>query len=532
MAIYFSPRVEITNPDELFGRKDLLNQLISLANKGHSVSITGLRRFGKTCLLKCIETALRRNPDSKVYPIIFDFKEVGSVISGTDNVYRYMISCFVAKLYRDNHFREVMIFRNSKIKASGDWEDIFESLKDISAVRIQGLFEEVIIFFSEYLSKTILFLIDEYEWLFRFSFDQPVGFMKLRNFSSRLLPTQISPFSFWIAGATPWDYLCTLTGSPELNVIDAPQIYLGPIDFEDFQLMWQDEVSKIEINSVLIKNSGEFAFNASGGVPFYGKIIGSHMTSLTGKPTYIILKPYFQELIDSLQNEERTILLELARLPRNYKNSKYILELLNKGLITKNRNNYEIRIGFLKEFLNDSVFISSSSIEPIPESQILTDNITKLIININNTHKNKKETYIFEPVVDEAALIKDLRTPCYSLELYSDFASSLYKIVFERTKERIKGVDVTKAKLPNSYKKNNEFLEIVDMMRHSLGGGHLMDTFSRRNGQLSKAKMLEILVGSRNEPNTPEEFYNLQIATLKRFEAELNKLNNIVRSLI
>ena len=82
-----------------------------------------------------------------------------------------------------------------------------------------------------------------------------------------------------------------------------------------------------------------------------------------------------------------------------------------------------------------------------------------------------------------------------------------------------------------SFKKNNQFIDIVDIMRHSLGGGHLMGTFSPKPGQLKKQDMLNILVGTKNEPNTPEEFYSLQIATLKMFEIKLNKLNVIIRAL-
>lgn len=152
-------------------------------------------------------------------------------------------------------------------------------------------------------------------------------------------------------------------------------------------------------------------------------------------------------------------------------------------------------------------------------------------MNISKTYNNKKGSYIFEPVVDEAALIKDLQTSCYSLDLFSNFASSLYKIVFERTKDNKNGTDLPKARLPTPFKRNNQFIDIIDIMRHSLGGGHLMDTFTPRPGQISKAKMLEILVGNNNEPNTPEEFYNLQISTLKLFEKELNNLNTIVRAI-
>ena len=88
----FLPRIKITESEKLFGRKDLIKQLTYLANNGNSVSIIGLRRFGKSCLLESLVNDLSKLDNSKVYPIYFDFKEVGSLIKGTDNVYRYMIS--------------------------------------------------------------------------------------------------------------------------------------------------------------------------------------------------------------------------------------------------------------------------------------------------------------------------------------------------------------------------------------------------------------------------------------------------------
>src|SRR5690606_29394532 len=102
---------------------------------------------------------------------------------------------------------------------------------------------------------------------------------------------------------------------------------------------------------------------------------------------------------------------------------------------------------------------------------------------------------------------------------------------YERTKALKGGAFVNKARLPDQYKKKNQFLEIVDIMRHSLGGGHLMDTFSHKPNQMTKSRMLELVTGSKNEPNDPEEFYSLQVSTLKLFKDDLDRLNSIVRSM-
>jgi predicted AAA+ superfamily ATPase len=74
-------QIEITDPEKLFGRKELIDKLFALANRHDNVAIIGTRRFGKTCLLKCMETKLRQDNKSKSYPIYFDFKEVGLIIN-------------------------------------------------------------------------------------------------------------------------------------------------------------------------------------------------------------------------------------------------------------------------------------------------------------------------------------------------------------------------------------------------------------------------------------------------------------------
>ncbi len=530
MTIGFSAKNEIINSTSLYGRKDIFSQLCSLANRRQTVSITGLRRFGKTSILHCLESELRSSDSSTVYPIYFDFKEVGSIVRGTTNVYRYMVSRFVERLYNDKHFTKEEIFKKKLISPSNDWEDVYDNLADVNPVRMQSVFEEIVSFFSEYLGKTILFLIDEYEYLFKYSFDDPVGFMKMRNFASKINDININPFSFFVAGAITWENLCTITGSGEMNCIDE-SIYLPPIDYNSFVKMWENEIKLVDNCSTDVINGGDFAYMASGGVPFYGKLIGSNWISTSKKPDYFILKSYFQEILSALQFEEKEILIELSKISRNFKNSKYVLELVQKGLIVKRGNSFELTVTFLKDYIK-AMFIDLPLKETeIAQSQILTDSIFKLIMTINNTHKAKRGIYVFEPVNDDAALINDLRCQCNSSEQFSDFASSLYKIIFERTKDNINGTDYCLKRLPKPYKKGHEFIEIVDILRHSLGGGHLMDTFTQRPGQMTKSKMLKILTGSVNEPNTSLEFYELQIVILKRFEAELNNINTIVRSL-
>lgn len=530
MSVPFTTKQIIDKQDLLYGRDDDLSQLEILANRKSSVCLIGLRRFGKTSLLLTLENNLRNNEKSKVYPLYIDFKEVGSVVKGTDNVYRYMIALFATRLHRDKIFTDKMQFKKTFITPSLDWIDVFEEISHVNPVRIQGVFEEFVSFFAEYVNKTVLFIFDEYEYLFKYSFDSPVGFMKLRNFSTKLNDSGFNHFSFFISGAIAWNHLCTITGSPEMNCIDETR-YLSVITSSNFKSLWTDECSKIKNCPTDLFNGGLFAYNASGGVPYFGKIIGGHWLTNNVQPNYFLFNSYFDEIISGLQIEEREIIIELGKTPKKFKESKFVKELLEKGLIIKQNAVYHISIGFLKDYIF-AVFHNNESPKAIvSKAHILTDSISKLIITINNTHFAKKGYYIFEPVNDESALLIDLRTVCVSGDLFINFASSLYKMVFERTKANVNGTDIVLKKWPAPYKRGHQFIDVVDIMRHSLGGGHLMGTFTLRPGQITKTQMLEILTGSKNEPNSKEEFQNLQIKTLEMFESELQNLNAIVRSI-
>jgi hypothetical protein len=236
-----------------------------------------------------------------------------------------------------------------------------------------------------------------------------------------------------------------------------------------------------------------------------------------------------QELFNSLENEQKHILFEIVKNKKNIRHSEYLFDLTEKGLIKRVGDKYSITIGFLTDYIK-SIQIQNVQ-KSVSQSEEITARIEELVILINKSHHNKKGVYIFMPVNDDLTLFRDLKNDCLSVDQFANFSSSLYHIVFERTKKEVGGIDKTKARLPTQFKRNNQFIQIVDIMRHSLGGGHLMDTFTQRRGQMTKGQMLNILTGSKNEPSKPEDFYNLQIKVLNLFEGELKKLKTIVKNM-
>ena len=514
---------DITNKEYLYGRDALIKKLIILAKRCENASIIGARRFGKTCLLKSISAFLKENDDIPVYPLYLDFKTED--LKGTDAAYRYMISSLLVSLYNEGLFTNEENFGAVNIKPSEDWTDIDEQLMSLSSVRLQSCLKRVVLFFAELLDKTILFIIDEYEYLFKYILDTPASFMKLRDLSTTINEDGLRPFIFWISGAVNWDHLCTDLGSGECNPISATE-YVTPIDKPDFIKMWNDECELIDDNEKkeLLKNNCEFAWEKSGGVPFYGKLIGGYILRNHTKPNYSICSPCFKEMIKTLSIPEVNILKDVSKNELSITQSIAVGDLIEKGIITKDKKKYIMTIMFLKEYLIDDFADTNLTTPKKKEHETLVAEIGQIIENINKTQSNKRRKTIFKPTIDSVSTYKDLTGPCYSSDLFAEFSCAIYRIYFEWTKE-----SKPKELLPNRSFKNNDFSQYVDIARHSLGKAHQMDTFELAEGKKTKTDMLLSLLGSANEPKDPEEFYKLQLGFLKLFKATLIDIQTYVR---
>ena len=515
----------ITCPENLFGREDLLKRLSALARRNDNVQIIGSRRFGKTCVLRCMHTILRK--EDSVYPIYVDMKADG--IRKTCNVYMYLSSILIEQLYKDKIYTHQEKIASIEILPCDDWTSIYEQLQNsaISLVKAQKIFSELVNTFAELMEKNILFLFDEYEFMFKYGFDSPEGFMKLRTLSTSTLGNGIHPFSFWIAGSKTWDVFCTLIGSGELNVINTTE-YILPITYEDFSSMWDHECALIEDETIknLVSSHKKRAFEASGGVPFYAKLIAANTINTEAFPTYRILSTYFSEIESGLHPSEMQVLDVLFKTPKAFPQSSIIKNLEDHGLILLNlkTGQYSVPIVFFVEYLkarqqDKTLMISKDTI-----IRQYVDKITKLVENINSTYHNKKDEYLFGLVNDNDSLINDLRTVCSDKDQFKDFCSALYKYYLERTKKDGKN----REKLPKEFR-YSRFANIVDMFRHTFGGGHEIDMLELQNWQKSKSDMLFELTGSRNEPNSAEEFSKLQQTILTMFIKELESINDHIR---
>lgn len=516
--------IDISNKLSLYGRDTLLRKLIILAKRCENASIIGARRFGKTCLLKSIITEIRDSKNIKVYPIYLDFKTED--IKGTDAAYRYMISSLVVSLNNDKIFTSEEDFGLIKISPSDDWTEVDEQLLSLSSVRLQTCLKKIVTFFAAFMEKTILFVIDEYEYLFKYVLDSPASFMKLRDLSTSVIENDLRPFIFWISGALNWDHLCSVIGSGECNPISATE-YVTPISKEDFVKMWNDECELIEDEAYRKKvlAEAEFAWKKSGGVPFYGKLIGAYLVRNNSLPDHTICKPFFNEMLNkTLSVAEINTLKILVKGLGTASTSLGYSSLCDKGIIVNEKNKTILPIEFLKEYIMAAIADSNLSKPKKAEHESIVFEISQIIENINKTQENKRRSYIFKPTVDSMSTFKDLTGPCFSTELFAEFSCAIYRIYFEWTKD-------TKPRelLPNNNFRYNDFAQYVDIARHSLGKTHQMDTFELSDGKKSKPDMILALLGTVNEPKDPDEFYKLQMAFLRMFKTTLLEIQNYVR---
>lgn len=514
---------DINEPSILYGREQLLDNLLVAARLKQNINIIGARRFGKTCVLKTSCTLLKRLDNITVYPVYIDVKS--SDIKGTAEVYRYMLGVLVESLYIDGIFTESEVFGSVEIIPCDDWTEIAERLEDLSAPRIQSVFQRLVYWLSELMDKTILFMIDEYEYLFKYALDRTSGFMKLRTMSSDVLPNGLRPFRFWLTGSTPWDQLISeVPGSGEANTINAVE-FVTPISQDAFTNMWKSEcemVEDIELKSLLLSHIG-FAYEKSGGVPFYGKnVIGSYILKNKVLPDYTVCQGYFQELSNkALNSGEYKILKELAITPKKLTLSNSCNNLKNKGIISiKSKDIYYIPIGFLKDFLLGEMSDQKGKGQTLPETHTLMKAITDQIELINKQRENYHKKAVFEPVSDISSLEYDLRTPCYTKEQLSDFTSALYRYFYERLRE-------SKGEFGGFL--YGKFGKCVDIARHSLGGAHEIDFFDRRSGQYTRADLFIEIMGNADELSSSHEYFRFQIEMLKRFKLTLDSLFKAVK---
>lgn len=509
--------------ESLYGRNETIKTLLTYAKRRESLNLVGARRSGKTCILHTLLTTIKEN-SSEIYPVLIDIKESG-ITSDTAATYRYILAETISSLNRDGYYcGQELTLAGISFQSSEYYEDIFDdaTLKSVSGSKIQSMFQCLIGKINNELGMSVIILFDEYEVLLKYAFSKPVGFYKLRNIAD----SNKFKFSFIVAGHEKWDRLITDLGSGELNGIVAEEdVY--PISRTAFSEMWQHECDLIEdaVSAAKIRESEEYAYLKSGGVPFYAKNIGSFMLVRGKRPRYSDLS--FEELLQSLTYEEKVTLSKLC-FGEKVLSSPYTDSLIAKGLISGGNDVFTVTIGFLKDYFASHKLDAQLIADFKLPCEKMAEEVSDLIKTINYSHKQNGNDYVFELANDSVSLFMDIGRLAADEDQFTLFSIAVYKTIFQRTasvKPDSKGnlKNFSKDRLPYSWR-NTDFVKMVDIFRHSFGQGHEMDGFVQGSNSMTLPQALIRCTGKSNRPYEQEEWIKLQEIVLTEFISELKVL--------
>lgn len=481
----------IIDKKQLFGRDTQVLELLSCANRKENAGIIGPRRFGKTCLLKTLYTLLRNNNGS-AYPFYFDSK-AECIKHDTNKVYRRIVSKLVSQLYNDTILTgsELQLDRKTILQVSPEWIDIEEQLETLSSERQK----EYLFNLSRYLNnigKYILIMFDEIDHLLLEALEIPSHFMRIRDFAS-----EEDCLKFWIAGTTSWGKICTGVGSGELNC-GLQNVYVLPLDKEDFVLLWSHECSLINDTKKReqILAIADAVYDKTGGVPFYAKSVGSFLIKQEGVnciPSYMVLRDHLESILCNrfLSIDEKKLLNHLSEndiVDDGYLPPDGLSVLITQGLVTQHEGVYKLSIGYLKDYLIASKPINTlpNTYDPAFESTNISakvDEIFRLREEVNRTWKDKElwkkdrtdgqRIEPFTPSTEDYKNIGILKNICKDISDYNSFSGALYHIYYEGSHGG-KNMPIGFSYKPRPWLNgdtSSKFMQMVHVNRH-VNGGH------------------------------------------------------------
>lgn len=503
--------IDITEIDQLYGRNREIETLISCAKRKGNAGIIGARRFGKTCLMKSLESYLSSNENSEVYPLYFDVKTQCGVKKNTTAVFRSMACLLASRMCLDALLPEgtLNISRRCSLEVSCDELDM--------KVQMEGWNPEyqkqVLFTLAKLLSdnnKYLLLLLDEIDYLLLEAFENPSDFSRIRGAAT----DKDTNLKFWVAGTSSWSAICTSVGSPELNC-GLENVTLTSLIYDDFAEMWNNEcnlIANIEVRRSFLAMSKEI-YEKTGGIPYYSKFIASHILNSGNRtlPQYDIIRDYLCEIVNNrfVSNQERSSLYMLAKHSKMYVDTipDGVMSLKAKGLVGISSDSlYYLPIGYLSDYLNacdqDKEIFGENNIEQ-KEIDILVDQIIQLRINVNKTSGNYGK--IFPPSDEDPGEFDVLRIICNSKSALDSFANSVCKLYYEGSN---KGLN-----LPNGFIRR-DFSNLVRALRNIGDHRECIPTSMSENRLYS-------IVNNGLRPFTIDHFKNIQLNVLNMFTQEL-----------
>jgi len=554
----FQPNCEVTDTRFLFGHhhpSHLLDRLITQLQLGANIQLLGERRSGKTSILKCLASRLKTDC-SELIPVYLNYREHSS-IKGQGAAYKFMMANIHATIVREGKFEGVPTVSIRGIELDNDTlpETTYEALESVPDYRIGGIIEDYLHILSE-RGLGIILLIDEYEHLMRNTFEGNGGaFFLIRTLSSQpsLLATSPKPFTYLIAGVFPWDQLCNLMGSPELNNT-GPVFYIEPLNNKSFQEMWKHCLGisssafqeQVENNNIELEALHELV----GGWAFYGKLAGQYLGSsiFSENELYDSLMQHFNVVWSHMSTQERATLFSSEK-GGSLSDDPFARTLIQRGLleasptgITKLRGNLWARYVREQKLEAASSQSNPSLLTGVDGKLILmADEVAVLVTEINETSMNLGRGEIFNCSNQDVQIYHDLRRPGINADEFSHFALSLYNLLFERT-TKVKMVKTVASSgksiedkqqfraletLPNQFRRNNIAIRIADSVRHHFGKGHLtrLESFNASGNGMDISEVLQRYLHTKAHP-LDRQFIELQTGILGDVIDYLTKLRS------
>jgi hypothetical protein len=388
------------------------------------------------------------------------------------------------------------------------------------------------------------------------------SFFKLRGLSAEppAMPGSPKPFTYIIAGSTPWPQLCDTIGSPDLNNTSTT-LYVHPLDREPFLEMWDYCLanSSPEVRGRVMASSlsSDNIYDLAGGWPFYGKIIG-HQLAAGNDDLFGALVQHFSVIWTRLSEESR-VCLEHATRGQHVREDAVLSELIRLGLmqtseVGESKPRGELWSRFIQEVLQTTPDKETLRYPKSPDAnndidnqlRLLVENISVLVTEINETNLNYGKGEVFVCSNQDVQTFLGLRQPSLTGNAFTPFALSLYNLIFERTtgskvtkvvsssgtqiEER--EVSVALERLPKKFRRKHKTVRVVDAVRHHFGQGHLtrLPTFNSSGAGMKIDDVLEMYLHSRAHPKD-EDFLDLQFGIINDVVSYLQELRDYLREL-
>lgn len=504
--------VDITDVNNLYGRKRQIDILTSCAKRRGNAGIIGARRFGKTCLLKSFESYLKSNEEFEAYPIYFDVKTQTGIKKDTPAVYRSLAALLASKMCTDGMLPagDFKISRRRSLDVSDDMLDLLVQMKDWEP----EYQKEALFFLADKIAeagKYVLLLLDEIDYLLLEALGNPSDFSRIRGAAT----DKSCHLKFWVAGTSTWSSICTTIGSPELNC-GLENVSLPPLSKEEFHELWEHECSlfsDIEKKDFFLAIE-DVLFKKTGGIPYYAKFVASHMINKGSFeiPGYQIIRDYLAEIVNNrfTSEVERSVLFFLSNGERVFDGTipDGISGLSSKGLLKVEGNSYSIGIGYLLDYLNarkQDTSISDDVIDiEMKERASLVDEIARLIDCANNSYPTSKP---FIATTKDTSHFNVMKKPCFDEGTLTAFATSVCILYYEGSE--------TGKRLPSDFY-THDFCNMIRALRNRYD--HSDHSYKARQMEDDK---LFLLLNNGIIPFTSEHYRNIQTKVLDYFRDEL-----------